>query len=149
MSPRRHSVGGVFVRFFIGFIGLVLIALGSYRLYHEASIMAKGVETEVSVIDVDVKTSSGARSGSTTTYTPIVEIETAEGTHVRVAAKDHRLFVKPEPGDRVTVLYDPDKPTDAIIPGRESWIILPLFLGVGVIFLLVALGRWPFFKHWS
>ena len=114
--------------------GLVFAVMGSWELIDANRIAIAGDRAQGTVIEL--QRSHGRR----TSYKPIVGFETPDGeTHTFV----HPLGSRPSvyaAGDRVAVLYDPERPRRAVIDsfyGRYGFLIVVLG---GAAF--AALGAW-------
>jgi uncharacterized protein DUF3592 len=114
--------------------GIVFMAAGTYGIVYNRRLQQRGVRTTGSI--VDVKRSFSAAPGEGTTYQPILEFRTADGTQVRAVAGEGS-GVLPTIGKQVPVLYDPGNPSVAeinTITGRGTWLAgLAVAVGLALI----------------
>ncbi len=83
-----------------------------------------------------------AESGRRTTYRPVVEF-TARDRIIRIQGHTGSRPASYDIGDRVTVLYKPERPEEAVIDSFEERFLLPaVFGGLGLIALVAGFGVW-------
>ena len=127
------------------FVGAVLL-IAAYIMGHaHLHLIRQGVRAPGTVVGHEqqnfVSRSSSGGTRSTLAFMPIVEFQAGEKT---VRFKDWKgSSVAGDLHDRVTVLYDPASPSDAMID-RPVWNWLPWapIGAVGVFLTLVAIKRW-------
>lgn len=114
-------------------VGLVNLAFGAWLLIRARRLRARGVQVP-GVVTGLVR----SRNNDSPTSRPIFRFTTLEGHELEVTS-DMGEGRPPQPGDRVTILYDPQKPRYAVIAtsGQRG-----LILGwiVTVLGLLCVLG---------
>lgn len=127
------------------FAGAVLL-IAAYIIGHaHFHLIRQGVRAPGTVVGYEqqnfVSRSSSGGTRSTLAFMPIVEFQAGEQT---VRFKDWKgSSVAGDLHDRVTVLYDPARPSDAMID-RPVWNWLPWapIGAVGVFLTLVAIKGW-------
>jgi Protein of unknown function (DUF3592) len=102
--------------------GIVFMAAGIYGIVYNRRLQQRGVRTTGSIVDVERDFTGGPGGG--TTYRPVLEFRTADGSQVRAVASEGSSML-PSVGKQVPVLYDPGNPSVAEIntmTGRGTWI---------------------------
>ena len=74
------------------------------------------------------------------TYHPVITFYTASGEKKTFTAGGGAYPAKYEIGDKVTILYDPDNPSDAEIKSWEMWFPPTLFMVIGILPFLIGGG---------
>jgi uncharacterized protein DUF3592 len=111
--------------FFVTYLGL-----GSLRRLRAWE--ARAVRTKATVVRHEARTYKG-----NTHYHPVVRFVTPAGEEVVFEAERPRRSPEPPPGGELEVLYDPQTPSAARLPGQDR--VGALFMtGVGVVFLVVG-----------
>lgn len=115
--------------------GLIMLVIGVVLFFRHRSLVARsrparGVVTEIRTSRDD---------DGDETYAPVVAFTTETGIPAKYTSS---LYSRPSSykvGDQVEILYDPDKPSRAVIKGR-ALNLLPAFLlgGMGAIFFVVG-----------
>jgi hypothetical protein len=80
---------------------------------------------------------SGA--GSPTRSAPVVEFVDAQGRRVRGESGNYARS-RPEPGTRVTVVYDPATPSEINVVGRDTGETERFFFGASLVLVGIALA---------
>lgn len=115
-------------------LGLSLLGVGVFFAVKTRRLLRGGVTVQGTIVDFDA-----ASGGSgVTTYSPIVEYQTADGETLRYRSKRtrSRKELKGTRGAQVPVTYDPAEPSRAMLPeGGEG---MSMSLSVIVVGLAVA-----------
>ncbi len=116
-------------------IGLGLLAGGIYFAVGQAKLMISGREAPGVVVELERGTSSsGGRPG----FFPIVAFEPEPGREITFRHRTGGAETRYRIGDRVTVVYLPEAPEEALIAEGIMNALLPLLLlviGPGMILL--------------
>ncbi len=137
-------------------IGLVMCIVGARTLYIDM-VSTGWPTTDGTVIGTDISTSTGTRSGSSTTYTPQVKYEyrvsglrysndKVFSTSRSTSDIDFAVEIvdKYAVGSTVTVYYNASDPQLAVLePGLTWWSFIPLLIGFGLIVTGMAYRRFP------
>jgi uncharacterized membrane protein len=121
---------------------------------------ARAVEKEQSasgrVVDMVIRTSRGGYDSQGTYqapqdyYYPVVDFTLPDGTRKTVQLSEGSWPPAYEKGEKVTILYDPEKPINARIQSTSSnilkWLLPGITSTVGVAFLMAAVFVGWFFK---
>ena len=92
-------------------VGLLFVAIGAYGYFHMGGFLDSASET--SAVVVEMLNESATRKGRTH---PVVRFTTTEGRTVVARSNKHHSV---QPGETVTLLYDPRNPHDIEITTRE------------------------------
>jgi hypothetical protein len=120
-------------------IGLLLVVVGiviarSQRAFHRRARRAPGYVT-------DVKWSAvGPQADTTMAAYPVVRFTLPDGREVETTARTGTTVDAMKQGKRVTVLNDPDDPAQAQVASSGGAIASGVFIGVGVILMLLGAG---------
>ena len=94
---------------------------------------ARAIRTKATVVRHEARTYKG-----NTHHHPVVRFVTSAGEEVVFEADRPRRSPEPPPGGELEVLYDPQRPSAARLPGQDR--VGALFMaGVGVVFLAVGI----------
>jgi len=132
----------VFGVFFV--IGLGMLIGSYFTIQHTRSFLANAVTTEGVVIDNVLSRSSTSRDVSYT-YHPRVQFRTADGRSIDFVSSIGTSPPSYAVNQRVTVLYDPQNPTNAHINSFASLWVATMVLGIlGVVFTcpMIVLTIW-------
>ena len=128
-------------------IGLMLVILGFSKKKQRHELLEKGIKTEDVVFSVEKKyinvrisdMGSDGLNNSPFLYYPVIRYTTLEkewiteqyniGTSYLMAYKE---------GDKVKVVYDPNKTTTFIIDDGSTLLIGPILIVIGVIVMIAA-----------
>ncbi len=114
-----------------------LFVAGGVSLVESLSFVARAKLTDGKIVSVQ-----DAKSNGDTMYKLVVEFVSADGTVRQFSSKVSSSDPRGAVGGRVSVLYDPNVPTDARIKSIVDLYFLPLaFVGMGSLCVLV------FFVH--
>jgi len=120
-----------------GLIGLAIMIGGGFALDYSRSFDEGGVKAPGIVVDLDYSQDSDG-DGS---YRPVVEYRDSEGRTRTYHSSTGSNPPNYEVGERVTIIYQRDNPTRAVIDGFFDRWFLPVFLfGFGGIFATVGWG---------
>jgi hypothetical protein len=122
--------------------GSLFAGVAAYLYFQQANLEKNGLQTEGIVIAlVDSSDSDG------TTYAPVYQFKTRSGRVFEVQSNNYSNPPAYTLGQRVTVLYLPESPTQAQIKG-EGWLLMVIFGAVGgldlfltLIFMIVTLFK--------
>lgn len=88
----------------------------------------------------DLRYRSAGRDASGGTWFPVLRFVTADGRQIDTEAMYGRSPAPARRGDEVTVLYDPDDPTQATLGGRSGGRLLgTVFIVMGLLFAAIGL----------
>ena len=132
-------VGGIFA-----LVGLLLLVASGYLLVHQQNFTRSALTANGTVVALHPRRSSDSNS---TNYA-------AEIAFTDAAAQDHRFIenfstypARFDPGERVTVLYPPQAPQDAIVD--DVWSRAGALIIVGPLGLIFSiLGGWMVSYRW-
>lgn len=153
MKRRPAPVAQLLVAVFLGITAL-LLAVAVFSGVSAARQMAREVSAPGRVVDLVERVSRDSNTGAVSTYAyPVVEF-TPAGRPPRTARMEEGSWPPSyAEGDRVTVLYDPERPSSARIQSGASTLLLWLLPGVtllvGLVFggvALAVLRLWDPFK---
>jgi len=119
-------------------VGVACIVLALF-LYQQGQAFSRIAKTATgTVIDMETKRSSSSSSGSTeTTFAPVIKFVTSTGQTIQFTSSDSQNPPAYQIGDPVDVLYDPQNPNHAELPGSTNIAIL-IAGGLGFVFVLVG-----------
>ncbi len=118
-------------------LGLIFAAVGGWFYLADRDLASSGVRTPGTVIEL----AGGRDSDGDYSYRPVVEFFDASGTRQVFASSVSSSPPSYSTGERVTVIYRPGAPDDAIIDSFVDRFLLPLmFGGIGAIFAAIGLG---------
>jgi hypothetical protein len=124
-------------------VGAFLLIVAYYIGHAHFDLIRQGVRAPGRVVGHQQKnfTTFASRTTTTVAFMPIVEFQAGEGT-VRFEDWKGSASTGSLP-DRVTVLYDPARPSDAMID-RPLWNWLPWapIGAVGLFLMLIAIKGW-------
>jgi hypothetical protein len=131
VSNERKKAAAIFSSIFcviLGVFALLLVPSFYARIHH---LETSGLRASGEVIDLQVEP-----GGKTTVYRPIVSFKTKNEVSIKFIDLVGVTPPRHNRGERVNVLYDPDKPVDAIIDEGYWWNME----WVGILFLLIVLS---------
>lgn len=131
-----------------GLVGLAIMIGGGFALDYSRSFSKDGVQTPGIVVDLDYSRDSDG-DGS---YRPVVEYRDSEGRTRTYHSSTGSNPPSYDVGERVTIIYQRDNPTRAIIDGFFDRWFLPVFLlCFGGIFAIVGWGLFYayFRRRWT
>ena len=120
-------------RFSIALIGILFLAVGIF-MYVRNDNLTKNCTEEVEATIVDMKQEFNSDGDSTAQYVyyPIVEYKVGEDT-VRATMDSGSSTPAYNVGEKITILYNPNKTKQFIVKGDKSSNIMGyVFLGLGV-----------------
>lgn len=119
-------------------VGIVFIGVGVFMFIKNENLVKKcTVEVEATVVDMREEFSADS-DGSSYIYYPILEYRTSEN-NLRVKMDYGYSHPKYSVGDKVTILYNPQKESEFIIKGeRASSVFSIVFTILGL--LITGLG---------
>ncbi|QKK01967.1 MAG: DUF3592 domain-containing protein [Pseudomonadota bacterium] len=125
-------------------IGAGLIAGGYYWGVNHSAFKARALATKGTVVEV-VSDYNSTSDGSSYTYHPVVEFETAAGKRTEFTDRSGSSPPAYSGGEQVAVLYDPDNPRKAQID--RGWLDRLPMLGLMAVGILVLLqSMWTYFR---
>lgn len=98
---------------------LIFGSIAGWLYYQQINIERNGLATEGTVIDLVESTDSDG-----TTYAPIVRFKTQSGRAFEFQSKHYSYPPQYEIGEKVTVLYLPEKPAEAIVKDEGQLLII-------------------------
>jgi hypothetical protein len=120
-------------------IGLGLLGGAGYAASRVAAFVRGATAAEGTVVELVPSTSTDNDGHRSTTYRPVVEYQAGEGeprTFTDGMGSSPPAF---DVGERVTVLYDPARPTDARIRATFSLWGVPMIVGgIGAVFAVLG-----------
>jgi hypothetical protein len=123
---------------FLG-VGILLLAIGAYTVYHTRQFIKSAVEGTGMVIE-NVWQEGTDRHGNTSgAYYPRVRFRTASGRDMVFLSGAGSMPAAHQTTEAVTILYDPSDPTHASIKGWSLWIVSMILLGLGSIFSTIGI----------
>jgi len=135
-SPRSLFLGALFL-LLAGSVLLAIAAFLTWRTYGyiDRSQTASGTITAL----VPVHSTESDDNSENVTYAPVFTFKTVEGRTVSVTSHSSSNPPGFDPGDSVTVLYDPADPAQAQIDTVWQLWGVPLLLGgMGAFFFFIA-----------
>ena len=120
-------------RFTIALVGILFLAVGIF-MYVRNDNLTKSctVETEATVVDMKQEFNSDSDSSSQYTYYPIIEYIVNDDT-VRATMDSGSSTPAYNVGEKITILYNPNKTKQFIVKGDKMGNIMGyVFLGLGV-----------------
>jgi hypothetical protein len=125
------------VGYLLAVIGVGLLTAAALTYVSKSKFVDRAVRADGTVVDVEVKSSRSSDGTRSTSRYPVVEFQARNEQRVRFTSSTTESNTNI--GDRVTVLYDPAKPTDASLSGFGNLWLLPIILGsIGVCFAAFA-----------
>lgn len=121
--------------------GIVLTVVGAVSVLRYLAWQARA-ERVPGIVARLTKEVGYSGSGGAFSRHPVLRFTTLAGQEVRARVKVGSNPPLAREGQRVTVVYDPRKPTEAVIEGK-GWIQLLLYLvmtGLGVLFVGLAIS---------
>ena len=132
-----YVIPGVFLLSGVGLLIGGLVSGARTRAFLEKAIETRG---EI----VAFEEGPPAEAGAPATYRPVISYVPASGQRVRFKPMVYSNPQSFEVGERVVVLYEPDRPDEARIRSFSSlWLSSLMLLGLGTIFSV--LGAWLLF----
>lgn len=125
-----------------GGIGLAMLGGAMFAFDHARSFQSRAARAEGTVKELVL---SHSRSGThrSSTYSPVVEFETAKGERIQFTGSVSSNPPAYRPGESVVVLYLPDDPYTAGIGSFwQQWFLVVILAAMGGIFTVLAV--WPF-----
>ena len=121
-------------------VGIILIGVGVFfYVSHENLIKKCTVEAEAVVVDMKEELDTDSTS-SMYIYYPIIEY-TANDKNMKVTMKDGSSNPKYSVGDKLTILYNPDKENEYVIKGESSISIISIvFAGMGLLVTIAGIA---------
>lgn len=133
------ALAAVFVLVGAGLVVWGVISYNTTRTFVDRALSAPG-----RVVDTRRYETRGT-SDSRDTIVSVVAFSTPEGREIRFEGPDMNTMASPELGEEVTVLYDPENPTQARVDSFVGlWFVSTLLLVIGGGFVLV-----PFWTLWE
>ena len=126
-------------------IGLILILI--FFILHKAIKYFRFNKSVGVVVKINTGTFHGLRDSTSFQY-PIILYTTEKSKDLYYRKDNEVLFVLPDVGDKITVIYNPQDPKDAYLSRIGSfWFALPDLLLFGIlIFLLIGVVNIVFVK---
>ncbi|MFN8355131.1 MAG: DUF3592 domain-containing protein [Spirosomataceae bacterium] len=122
--------------YIFGGIGLVMLAVTAFLVYSQYQFLSSSVKTTGVVID-----NIGQRSKKSTTYTPVIAFQTANGKPITFQGSVSSSPPAFDINEKVEVYYNPANPQEAAIGTFFQLWFLPLIFGIlGTIFSSIGLG---------
>ena len=120
-------------RFVVVIVGIIFLAVGAFMFFRNDSLVKNcTVEAKAIVVDLKEDFSTDSDSGASYIYYPIIEYQVGEKT-VRVVMDNGSSTPKYNINEKITILYNPDKPKQFIVKGDKSSSIFSIvFLALGV-----------------
>jgi hypothetical protein len=115
------------------FSGLIFAGIAAFMFYQQYTLEKNGIQAEGVVVDLIESTDSDG-----TTYAPVVAFKTEGGRNFEFHSNFYSSPPAYEVGQKVTVLYPPDRPDEAQIKGAGNLLMI-IFGVVGGIELLIGL----------
>jgi hypothetical protein len=115
------------------FSGLIFAGIAAFIFYQQYTLEKNGIQVEGVVTDLVESTDSDG-----TTYAPVVAFKTAGGRNFEFQSNFYSNPPAYEVGQKVTVLYPPDRPGEAQIKGAGNLLMI-IFGIVGGVELLIGL----------
>jgi hypothetical protein len=114
--------------------GVAMLLVAAFLAWQTHDFASRAAETDAEVIRL-----LEHRDGSGPLYTPVFAFQTAQGQRIEVT---HSASSNPpswRPGQRLRLLYDPDKPERASpADGLSLWLLVIVFGGFGVGMLVLG-----------
>lgn len=124
----------VFNFIFLG-VGLLLLGIAIYLYRNTTVFIENSSKAAGEVVAMQASYSRTRSSGSSTTYSPVVAFRTASNESLRFTSDLSTSPPAYHVGDKVTVLYRKEAPTDAKIADFwPLWFGTVLLTGMGTIF---------------
>lgn len=130
MSISRN----ILVTFFLVTTGLIFSGIAAFMFFQQYNLQQKGLEAQGTVVQVV----SRRDSDGDITYTPVIRFRTDGGREVEFQSTYSSNPPQYEVGETVTVLYLPERPTEAEIKGAGNLLIV-IFGIFGGLDLLIAI----------
>ena len=140
-------------------VAVITLAIAVISGVSTARAVAKEQRASGQVVELTLRTSRGGYDSQGTYqapqdyYYPIVEFSLSDGTRKIVQLAEGSWPPAYEIGEKVTILYDPEKPINARIQSSSSnilrWLVPGITGTLGVAFLLAAVIVGWFFKSTS
>jgi hypothetical protein len=138
MSMPNNVVAGHYFGYAFVTFGLFLVAVASYVLVAALRLRASAQRAEGTVVRLVKIERSDSEGDPILSIHPVVAFPTQAG-QVQFQGRFGTNRSAFSVGDKVTVLYYPDKPQDAQIKGFAQQFLLPLILfGTGSMVILVG-----------
>jgi hypothetical protein len=122
--------------------GASFLGVGGWLYSDQRNFEAKAVKAIGTVIEVKrattTSTSSGSRHTTSYVYSPVVQFE-AEGQRYTFTSRSASSDYNFPRGHRLEILYDPANPGDARLKDRFFSLLPLIFLGVGVLIVMIGL----------
>lgn len=110
------------------FSGLALSGIAGWLYFQQANLERNGLSTEGIVIGLAESSDSEG-----TTYAPIVRFRTQGGRAFEFQSNHYSYPPAYEIGQKITVLYPPEQPSQAVVKGEGNLLI--------IVFGLVGMGE--------
>ena len=138
MAPPSDTVLTTLVPLAFAVGGLLFVAIGARIVQSAHRFLRTAHRVPGVVTDLRCRTGSSDSSG---TWYPVLRFTTRDGRQVDTTAMYGTNPAPARTGERVTVLYDPQRPTRAALHGRVGGRLLGGgFVVLGAIFAAVGLG---------
>ncbi len=129
-----------FVSILFSVIGIGMLTGSILVLSNTRSFIRSAVEAEGKVIDLE-RSRSSSSSGSSTTYRPVVEFNTATGKRIEFVSSVGSSPPSHRVGEAVTVLYQRSDPQAARIKSFfQLWFGFLIVFLLGAVFAAIGLG---------
>lgn len=121
-------------RFGVALIGILFIAVGAFLFIRNNNLVKNCTEeAEATVVGIDQELSTDSDNNTTYMFYPILEYK-VKGETVQSKMIDGSSSPDYKMGDKITILYNPNKTSEFIIKGDISSSIMSyVFMGLGVI----------------
>ena len=123
----------IIVSFVLLTTSLVFLGIAGWLFYQQKSLENRGMTTTGTVTRLVASTDSDG-----TTYAPVFEFKTQGGRTFEIQSDSYSSPPAYEVGQRVTIIYDPEKPATAQIQGENTLLII-IFAVVGGIDFVMSL----------
>lgn len=140
--PNIFLIGSGGIVVLILLISLPFFCIGTWELWEVWQNNQTFSTTEGEVIHNKLITSQDPEdfTRESSTYHPVITFYTASGEKKTFTAGGGAYPAKYEIGETVTILYDPDNPSDAEIKSWEMWFVPILFMVIGLFPIMIYSG---------
>lgn len=111
-------------------IAVIILVVGVVQLVQYNRLRRTGTEAEGVVFDVETDTQNGA-----TSYYPVIRFVTDKQEWITKKATVSGVY---KPGDKVTVVYHPDNPSEFFIRSGNTYTVIIIIILAGILFLAVG-----------
>ena len=117
-------------------VGAVLVGIGTWLFLGKLSFLDRSTVTDGVVVDLESHSSKNGR-----TYRPVVTYQSSGGEKQTFVSQIGSSPAAYEVGESVKVRYEMGEPSSAVIDNFwEMWGIISVLVGLGVIFLAIAMS---------